>query len=134
MRSMTGPIIISAFFVVALFWYAIHDTKLNNSVKTKTASGQKLTPQEERRREKLAAEKAKADKIAAQQAAIVCPHCQQAGGVTRRAATRKKGISGGKATGALMTGGASMLATGLSRKEGAQECRCSNCGMKWDVA
>jgi hypothetical protein len=69
-----------------------------------------------------------------QRARIVCPHCATAGQVTVRLAVRKKGVSGGKATGALLTGGASMLLTGLSRKEPARELHCGNCGMTWDVA
>ncbi|WP_156409743.1 hypothetical protein [Nocardioides sp. Soil796] len=70
---------------------------------------------------------------AAQQSKIVCPHCQTAGGVTRRDVRKKKGVSGGKATAALMTGGVSMLATGLSRKEGTAVLSCSNCGMEWAI-
>lgn len=78
--------------------------------------------------------KRKRGELAARQARLVCPHCQTAGHVTSVVVTRKKGISGGKATGAVMTGGASMLATGLSRKEPAQRMSCSNCGTSWDVA
>jgi hypothetical protein len=54
--------------------------------------------------------------------------------VTTKAAVRKRGISGGKATGALFTGGLSMVATGLSRKQHMTQMRCSNCGTAWDVA
>lgn len=64
---------------------------------------------------------------------IVCPHCQTAGQVEVYLMQRKKGISGGKATGALMTGGISMFATGLSRKENVRNLRCGNCGVTWDV-
>jgi hypothetical protein len=45
----------------------------------------------------------------------------------------EEGVSGGKATGAVLTGGVSMLATGLSRKEGTTEMSCGNCGTRWDV-
>ena len=62
---------------------------------------------------------------------IVCPHCQERGNVRCQAVKNKKGISGGKATGALMTGGVSMLATGLSRKEAATKAHCGNCGSTW---
>lgn len=64
---------------------------------------------------------------------IVCPHCQRRGNVTVKRTNRKRGISGGKATGALLTGGASMLLTGLARKENVTEMKCSNCGIRWDV-
>jgi transcription elongation factor Elf1 len=62
---------------------------------------------------------------------LVCPHCQDRGYVETRATKIKKGISGGKATGAVLTGGLSLLATGLSRKEQATEAKCSNCGSRW---
>ena len=76
---------------------------------------------------------AKRAERARQDAQLVCPHCQTAGCVRSDVVTRKKGISGGKATGAVLTGGVSMLATGLSRKEPATRMRCSNCGTQWDV-
>ena len=65
---------------------------------------------------------------------VRCPHCDVTGHVTVGPVVRKKGISGGKATGALMTGGASMFLVGLSRKEMAQHFDCGNCGIGWDVA
>lgn len=77
--------------------------------------------------------RANAPAKAAGDAQIVCPHCQVKGQVTTRRVKRKKGVSGGKATGAVLTGGLSLPATGLSRKEGATECRCGNCGVRWDV-
>ncbi|GAC1535141.1 MAG: hypothetical protein NVS3B1_29610 [Marmoricola sp.] len=64
---------------------------------------------------------------------VICPHCQQKGGVLAQPMKRKKGISGGKATGAVLTGGLSMLATGLSRKQSALSCYCRNCKMRWDA-
>jgi len=63
--------------------------------------------------------------------AMICPHCQSRGTVHTKAITRKKGISGGKATAAIFTGGVSMLATGLSRKEKATQVYCSNCMNTW---
>ena len=68
---------------------------------------------------------------ARQSAQLVCPHCQTKGSVATRRVKLKKGVSGGKAVGALMTGGLSVLATGLSRKEDATEAKCSNCGSLW---
>lgn len=62
---------------------------------------------------------------------VVCPHCQQRGNVRCQAIKNKKGISGGKATGAILTGGISMLATGLSRKEAATQAYCGNCQSSW---
>jgi len=64
--------------------------------------------------------------------AYICPHCQTKGFVRTKAVTRKKGISGAKATGAILTAGVSMLATGLSRKEGLTQAHCGNCNSTWD--
>ena len=61
---------------------------------------------------------------AERQAQIVCPHCQVPGHVTRTLAQRKQGVSGGKATGAIVTGGASLFLTGLSRKQLVTEMTC----------
>lgn len=47
---------------------------------------------------------------------LICPHCHQQGIVRTEPTNRKKGISGGKATAAVLTGGVSMLATGLSAR------------------
>ena len=63
---------------------------------------------------------------------IICPHCQTKGSVRTQPVKRKKGISGAKATGALLTGGISMLATGLSRKEDITQAHCDNCKSTWD--
>lgn len=64
---------------------------------------------------------------------IVCPHCKTKGTVVRRNATVKRGISGGKATGALLTGGVSMLFTGLSRKQKVQQAMCTFCQTSWTI-
>jgi hypothetical protein len=62
---------------------------------------------------------------------IICPHCQTRGRVSTSAGTQKAGISGGKATAALLTGGLSLLATGLSRKVNVTNAHCGNCGQNW---
>jgi hypothetical protein len=64
--------------------------------------------------------------------AYICPHCQTKGCVRTKSITKKMGISGAKATGALFTGGLSLLATGLSRKEGMTQAHCCNCNCTWD--
>ncbi len=63
--------------------------------------------------------------------ALVCPHCQTRGTVRVKVVKQKKGISGAKATGAVLTGGLSVLATGLSRKEELTQAHCDNCGSTW---
>jgi hypothetical protein len=62
---------------------------------------------------------------------IICPQCRVKGYVTTSHVKKKSGISGAKATGAVLTGGLSVFATGLSRKEGVTEAHCTNCGSTW---
>ena len=62
---------------------------------------------------------------------LVCPHCQERGHVRTMKVELKKGISGAKATGGLLTGGLSILATGLSRKESATQAYCCHCDSTW---
>ena len=64
--------------------------------------------------------------------ALVCPHCQARGHVRTKQVSRKRGISGGKALGGLLTAGASLLVTGLSQKEHMTQAHCDNCGSTWD--
>lgn len=63
--------------------------------------------------------------------AMICPHCGAKGYVRTKIVDRKKGISGGKATAAVLTGGVSLVATGLSRKEKATIARCGSCSNTW---
>jgi uncharacterized OB-fold protein len=62
---------------------------------------------------------------------MICPHCQTKGNVYTERTKMKQGISGGKATGALLTFGVSMLATGLSRKQKVTKAKCESCGSEW---
>ena len=64
-------------------------------------------------------------------AAMVCPHCQCVGKIRTKEVKQKKGVSGGKATAAVLTGGLSLLAVGLSRIEGATQAHCDNCSNTW---
>jgi transcription elongation factor Elf1 len=64
---------------------------------------------------------------------VKCQFCGAEGAVRVTDVTRKTGISGGKAAGAIVTGGASILATGLSQKKPAKHLSCRNCGMETDV-
>ncbi len=64
-------------------------------------------------------------------AQIVCPHCTVRGRVHTKQVKMKKGLSGGKAVAGLMTGGLSLLATGLSRKQNVTEAWCGNCQSQW---
>ena len=62
---------------------------------------------------------------------IFCPQCRTGGYVITRRVKAKKGISGGKATGAVLSLGISILATGLSRKEMVTQAACTNCKSQW---
>jgi hypothetical protein len=64
---------------------------------------------------------------------MVCPHCQTKGKIRTKSVKQKKGISGGKAVGAIMTAGLSMLAVGLSRKEKMTQAHCDNCNLTWYI-
>lgn len=81
----------------------------------------------------VAARAARTNRPTGRSAALFCPHCQTRGSVQTRRVTQKKGISGGKATGAVLTAGFSLLLYGLSRKEKVTEMRCLNCGTVWYV-
>jgi hypothetical protein len=62
---------------------------------------------------------------------IICTHCQIKGMVRTMPVQRKAGISGTKASAAVLTGGMSVLATGLSRKTTVTQAHCDNCGSTW---
>jgi hypothetical protein len=64
-------------------------------------------------------------------AKIICRQCQERGYVTTQQVMERAGIHGGKATAAILTGGVSMLATGLSNEVGRTQTTCSNCGSTW---
>lgn len=78
-----------------------------------------------------ARKQAAADRKASLDAQIKCPHCEVRGSVTTSQVKKKRGISGGKVTGALMTGGVSLLATGLASKHKYNQYGCRNCGQVW---
>lgn len=62
---------------------------------------------------------------------MICPHCQAKGKIRTKYIKKKKGVSGGKATAAVLTGGISLLAVGLSRKEEITQGHCDNCSNTW---
>ena len=78
-------------------------------------------------------EKLKSDTIryGALEAKMICPHCQVKGTVHKRSVLKKTGISGAKAAGGFLTGGVSLLLTGLSRSEHYTQAHCTNCSSTW---
>jgi hypothetical protein len=63
---------------------------------------------------------------------FICPHCATTGSVRTKRQKRKRGISGGKAAGGVLTGGISILVTGISRKEWVTQAYCGTCRSLWD--
>lgn len=66
-------------------------------------------------------------------AMVFCPYCHEQGGITTYRGKARKGISGGKATAAIMTLGLSLVVAGLSRKESTTLAYCGWCRMEWYV-
>ncbi|HPT73063.1 MAG TPA: hypothetical protein PLE74_12375 [Candidatus Cloacimonadota bacterium] len=62
---------------------------------------------------------------------MICPHCQSKGTIRIKPIKKRTGISGGKATAAVLTGGVSVLATGLSHKEDLTQAHCGKCKNTW---
>jgi hypothetical protein len=101
---------------------------------------QKATPEEREAQETIekweqqqARERMEKASFGALHPEVICPHCQHKRGVRMKKKTAKKGISGGKAVGGIVTGGASLLLTGISRHEGFTEARCKNCKTQWGI-
>lgn len=65
---------------------------------------------------------------------VICPHCQTRGQVRVQETTVKTGLSGGKATAALLTGGATLIATGLSSKTKSTSMACGHCHVTWTIS
>lgn len=76
-------------------------------------------------------EKAAVVKFGPLNPAMVCPHCQTTGRVHSKQVVNKAGISGGKAAGAVLTGGASLLVTGISRTAYVTQAHCEACNNTW---
>lgn len=71
------------------------------------------------------------DKAAEADARIVCPSCHEKGHVRTEITTVKSGLDGGKATAGILTGGATLPLTGLSRDDLVQRRTCGNCASIW---
>jgi hypothetical protein len=63
--------------------------------------------------------------------AMIYPHCQVKGRVHARRVRVDSGIAGGKATAAVLTGGLSVVVTGLSNTADRTEAACENCLAVW---
>jgi len=123
-------IIITIIFIIAIIIISIAAENRKLSKMTPDALKQYIKIKEREHKEsKEKEEELKWGKI---RPMIVCPQCQTKGFVRTKSVKRKKGVSGAKVTGALFTAGFSILATGLSRKEGLTQAHCDNCDSTWD--
>lgn len=86
----------------------------------------------EKKRQEIEWEKREEKEFGSINPVMICPHCQTKGFVSTIQVKRKAGISGGKVMGGLMTVGASLLVTGLSRKQQVTQAHCGNCNSTWD--
>ena len=120
----TGQIIF--IIIIAIIWLVYYSMREYNK-KMSTPEGRlELEQLKERQNEAH-----KANVQGAKNTAMICPHCQTKGSIRTKPTKLKKGISGGKATAAILTGGVSMLATGLSRKVSGTQAHCENCNATW---
>jgi hypothetical protein len=62
---------------------------------------------------------------------MICQQCGVKGHVRTKQVTQKRGISGVKAFGAVVTGGLSLLPFGISSNERVTEAHCGNCNSTW---
>jgi len=62
---------------------------------------------------------------------VACPHCGTVGSVRYNHERVNTGISGGKATAAVLTGGTSVLFTGLSGHLRVSTAWCDHCKAQW---
>ena len=102
-----------------------------DSPEAQAAQGAKMTNEQRQQRWRSEKEYRDSKLYGSLSRRLVCPHCQTAGHVHTKSVKKKVGISGGKVTGALLTGGISLLATGLSRKEAVTQAHCTNCSSNW---
>ena len=63
---------------------------------------------------------------------LICPHCSTKGKVRAKPVNKKVGVSGAKATAALLTAGTSLFVAGLSRKGKFTQAHCDNCDSTWN--
>jgi len=62
-----------------------------------------------------------------------CQYCNGIGTVVVQQVKRKKGVSPGKIAGAVVTGGISLVGTGVAKKVWMNQLTCTACQMKWYV-
>jgi hypothetical protein len=121
-----NPFLIGILFFVSVFCIAyvvvinLKDRRLRS-----------LTPEERKEQQRAAQEALATRRHGPLNPAMICPHCQTKGSVRKQPKNRKSGISGVKAAAALLTGGFSLLATGLSGSETVTQAHCTCCDCTW---
>lgn len=124
-------VVIALFIVLCVVAFSMESKKRASMTPEELAKYDQENAMRAREAAARATEFAQTAKWGALNAQMHCPHCQTRGKIHTMRITTKKGISGAKATGALLTGGISMLATGLSRKEQCTQAHCDACGSTW---
>ena len=89
--------------------------------------------QQKKQAEEKKASEDKAKRSKSNSPLVICPHCDERGYVETKKSYQKNGISGSKATAAVLTAGLSVLATGLSSKGLVTKAHCHHCGIDWII-
>lgn len=124
-------IVVCLVVLSILFWIASRE-RAKRKAKQVEADRIRSLPTFQRQKEerRIAAERAEAAHGPINPE-MVCPHCQVKGKVRAKRVDRKAGVSGTKASAAVLTGGASVIVTGLSQSEEVTEAACDNCQSRW---
>jgi hypothetical protein len=64
---------------------------------------------------------------------LTCPYCKVQGLVGTRQVKVKRSSSGARSTGSFVTGGLSVLTTGLSKRVVVTEAACGKCNSTWYI-
>lgn len=92
---------------------------------------EKLKPLERIQENALQASRNRDETLGAINPVMICPHCQTKGKVRAKTVLKKAGVSGSKASAAVLTGGASILVAGLSQEDECTAASCDECGSHW---
>lgn len=112
---------IGAFLVFGLVFWLVARSYKNDRKKE----------EEEHRRDRLSPDERAMETFGELNAAMICPHCQTKGFIRTKKIEKKGGVSGSKAAGAVVTGGLSVLVTGLSSVDTLTQSHCDQCGNTW---
>ena len=134
---------VGAFVIAVIVWitgvliYVLIIANLLEDNRKSKLTSEELAEEKQRRdwdredRKEINKELALLERLGSKNQKIVCPHCQKAGFVRTKIIMQDKGIHGSKVAAAVITGGITVLAGGLSRKEQMTKAHCENCNSDW---